>query len=91
VGDHYPDQENSAGYPDERKKGKDRFFRPGQVEGPDGKEIDKEAEAQSEKEADALDHEPDTTQSRASCQPPCSEGYQDFLFDSKASLNYYLL
>ena len=72
MGYHDPDQEDSAGYPDERKKGIDCFLGPWQVAGPDGKEIDEEAEAQSEKEADGFDHEPDTTECRVSCQLSCS-------------------
>jgi hypothetical protein len=61
VGYHDPDQEDSAGYPDEREKGIACFFEPWLVEGPDGKDIDKEAEAQSEKKADDFYHGPDTT------------------------------
>jgi hypothetical protein len=61
VGHHDPDQEDGSGYPDERKKGIDCFFGPGEVKGPDGKDIDEEAEAESEKKADGFDHELDTT------------------------------
>jgi hypothetical protein len=74
VGYQNPGQENSAGYPDERKKEIAHFFWPWVVEGPDGKDIDKKAEAQSEKKADGFDHEVDTTQSPAFCQPSCSRG-----------------
>jgi hypothetical protein len=72
MGYHDPDQEDSAGYPNERKKGIDRFFGPGEVAGPDGKDIDKEAESKSEKKAENLYHGPDTTQSSASCQLSCT-------------------
>jgi hypothetical protein len=68
----YTGQKNCAGYSDERKKEIARFFWPWVVEGPDGKDIDKEAEAQPEKEADGFDHELDITQSPAFCQPSCS-------------------
>jgi hypothetical protein len=33
----------------------------------------------------------DTTQSLVFCQRSCHAGYQDFLFDRDASLNYYSL
>jgi hypothetical protein len=61
VGYQDPDQKKSAGYPDERNKEIARLFWPWLVKGPDRKDIDKEAEAQSEKEADGFDHEPDIT------------------------------
>jgi hypothetical protein len=72
VGRQDPDQEDHAGYPDERKKGIDHFLGPGAVEGSDGEEIDKEAEAQSDEETDGFNHETDFTQRPVACQRYCS-------------------
>lgn len=61
VGYHDPGQEQRARYPDKRKKKITRLFGPWMIERPDGMEINKEAEAQPDKEANRFNHKLDST------------------------------
>ena len=90
MGDHDAGEKNRARNADERKKEIKGFSYPGKSERPDGKDIDQNAEAKAEQETDRFNHGADSIQSRFRCQhhysPPA---YQDFLFDSASTLNYY--
>jgi hypothetical protein len=63
------EKKKRTGYPDKCEDKIERFSEERLVKGPDRMKIDKHTEAQSEEEADNLDHWPDCSQSPCSCQP----------------------